>query len=283
MKTIWLVVLPFFLFVCKATAQSTPEAAFQEFATTEKPALFERHLPASLQESLDQLSPDQKEQVLDKFMVSRMVKKEGITVHATNDPRVFELSRQDHPSATLTLKNSFVDGTDALLLMEIKEDKSSQIVLVKLQLQDDDWRVEQFGPWDSRALESDELLQQILPARRNEARAVSILRMMNTALAKYARSFPNVGYAPTLTALSGAEGAQPSPEHAFILESLADPLVREGYTFQYTRISGSHYQITASPLKYGRSGARNFFTDETGVIRYTTEDRAATEQDDLQQ
>jgi len=283
MKKIWLVVLPLFLFVCPTMAQSSPEAAFQEFATTDKPALFERHLPASLQEALDQLSPGQKEQVLDKFMVSKMVKRDGITVHATSDPKVFELSRENRPSATLTLKNSFVDGTDALLLMEIKEDKSSQIILVKLQLQDDDWRVEQFGPWDSRALDSDELLQQILPARRNEAAAVSILRMINAALTKYARNFPYVGYAPTLTALCGAEGAQPSPEHAFILESLADPLVREGYTFHYSRISGSHYQITAAPMQFEKSGGKNFYTDETGAIRFTTEDRQATERDDLQQ
>lgn len=263
-----------------AAQSATPEAAFQEFAITDQPTVFEQHLPASLQQALDQLPADQKQQILDKFMVSKLVKKDGITVRPTEDPRVFELARENHPSATLTLKNSFVDGTDALLLMEIKDGKSSQIVLVRLQLEDADWRVEQFGPWDSRALESEELLQQILPARRNEAAAASLLRVMNNALEKYSHTYPYVGYPPSLRALSGAEGAQPSPGHAFILESLTERLIRDGYTFHYSRITGTHYQIMASPVEFGKSGGKNFFTDETGVIRFTSEDRPATERDD---
>jgi hypothetical protein len=132
-------------------------------------------------------------------------------------------------------------------------------------------------------LASDELLQEILPAKRNEAAAASLLRMLNTALTKYSRTYPYVGYAATLRALSGTEGVQPSPEHAFILESLTDPLVRDGYTFQYNRISGTHYQITASPLEFGKSGGKNFFSDETGAIHFTPEDRPATDRDDLLQ
>lgn len=282
MKKVWPFVVTVLAFIGNTMlAQSnTPEDAFQEFATTDQPVLFERHLPAALQQALDQLPAGQKQQILDKFMVSKLVKRGGITVRATEDPRVFELARENHPSAILTLKNSFVDGTDALLLMEIKDDKSFQVVLVRLQLEDDDWRVEQFGPWDSRALASDELLQEILPVKRNEAAAASLLGMMNNALEKYSRTYPYVGYAPSLRALSGAEGVRPSPDHAFILGSLSEPLIRDGYSFHYSRITGTHYQITASPVEFGKSGGKSFFTDETGIIRCTSEDRPATEADD---
>lgn len=280
MKKIWPILFMTLLFTWSALAQSTPEAAFQEFATTEKPAEFVRHLPVALQEAIDQLPPGEKQKIFDKFLIHNMLKHDGITVTATDDPRVFKLERENHPSTTLTLENSFVDGSDALLLMEIKDDKSSQTVLVLMHLQDDDWRVERFGPWDSQTLESDELLEQILPARRNEASALSLLHMLIAALAKYSRTYPDVGYAPTLTALSGAKGAPPSPEHSFILESLVDPLVRDGYRFQYSRSGPSHYQVTASPLEYGTTGGKNFFADETGVIRRTSEDRPATENDE---
>jgi hypothetical protein len=83
-----------------------------------------------------------------------------------------------------------------------------------------------------------------------------------------------------MTALSGAAGARPSPEHAFILETLTEPLVRDGYVFRYARTTGTRYQITASPVELGRSGGRNFFIDESVIIRATSEDRAATERDD---
>ena len=83
-----------------------------------------------------------------------------------------------------------------------------------------------------------------------------------------------------MTALSGAAGARPSPEHAFILESLTEPLARDGYVFRYARTTGTRYQITASPVELGRSGGRNFFIDESAIIRVTSDDRAATERDD---
>jgi len=82
-----------------------------------------------------------------------------------------------------------------------------------------------------------------------------------------------------MTGLSGAAGARPSPGHAFILESLTEPLVRDGYVFRYARTTGTRYQITASPVEFGRSGRRNFFIDESAIIRVTSEDRAAAETD----
>src|SRR6185437_10826154 len=43
---------------------------------------------------------------------------------------------------------------------------------------------------------------------------------------------------------------------------------------------GPEAQITASPVEFGRSGRRNFFIDESAIIRVTSEDRPATERDD---
>ena len=35
------------------------------------------------------------------------------------------------------------------------------------------------------------------------------------------------------------------------------------------------FGIVASPVEYGETGWANFYSDESGVIRYTTEDRPA--------
>lgn len=67
----------------------------------------------------------------------------------------------------------------------------------------------------------------------------------------------------------------------------ADPLVKDGYRFRYlrTRIgsgdpndSGS-YEITAEPVEFGSTGAKSYFMNEGGLLRVTTENRPATEDD----
>ena len=55
---------------------------------------------------------------------------------------------------------------------------------------------------------------------------------------------------------------------------------KDGYTFTVSTGTGNAtYTIDARPITYGETGTRSFFADETGVIRYTTEDRPATSED----
>lgn len=71
-------------------------------------------------------------------------------------------------------------------------------------------------------------------------------------------------------------------------ESRADEQ-RRGWQFNYTvtytlappEADGAvrRYTIVARPNRYGEDGTQNFFTDETEVIRFTTQDRPATAHD----
>jgi len=55
---------------------------------------------------------------------------------------------------------------------------------------------------------------------------------------------------------------------------------KDGYTFTVSTGTGNAtYTIDARPITYDETGTRSFFADETGVIRYTTEDRPATSED----
>lgn len=52
-----------------------------------------------------------------------------------------------------------------------------------------------------------------------------------------------------------------------------------GYSFRVVGSSNT-FAVNATPLAYGSSGTRSFFSDPTGgVIRYTSEDRRASAQD----
>jgi type IV pilus assembly protein PilA len=115
----------------------------------------------------------------------------------------------------------------------------------------------------------------------NEASAAESMRMINTAEAAYNAAFPNLGYSNTLTDLGGASPcAAVSTTAACLLDNLVAQsnaaAGKSGYYFTYTPTAGgaatvvSQYTIQGTPLTVGRTGLRQFFTDESYVIRYST-------------
>ncbi|MGA2300857.1 MAG: hypothetical protein ABSG77_09215 [Candidatus Acidiferrum sp.] len=116
--------------------------------------------------------------------------------------------------------------------------------------------------------------QGMLPrAEAEEQAAVGSVRTLNTALAMYHAAEPAKGYAATLKEL-GPEGK------GYIEKTLASG-TKSGYKFDYRPESvpaGTpvrHYTIVARPVQLLAAGEKSFFTDETGLIRFTNEDRAA--------
>jgi hypothetical protein len=120
---------------------------------------------------------------------------------------------------------------------------------------------------------------------RNEASAVGSLRSINTGEVTYASTYGK-SFSPTLTALGPpAQGIQRSADAADLIDSLLAGGQKSGYNFIYTpgprdaqgRIV--RYTVVARPATPGVSGQRSFFTDETGVLRATLDDRPATVSD----
>lgn len=95
------------------------------------------------------------------------------------------------------------------------------------------------------------------------------------------------GFSPTLAALGGPDNAPATPSAAGLLDNHVIPSGHvSGYTLTYT--SGPKdangkiqtYTISARPdAYYQRDGLPSYFTDQTGVIRMTKEDRPATVND----
>jgi type IV pilus assembly protein PilA len=114
----------------------------------------------------------------------------------------------------------------------------------------------------------------------NEASAAESMRMINTAEAAYNAAFPNLGYSSTLANLGGASPcAAVSPAAACLLDNLvanSTPAAgKSGYYFTYTPTAAgagtvvSQYTIQGTPIS-ANTGLRQFFTDESYVIRYST-------------
>jgi type IV pilus assembly protein PilA len=113
----------------------------------------------------------------------------------------------------------------------------------------------------------------------NEASAVSSLRTMNTADITYSSTYGN--YAPNLSDMGPSNGAVPSSTDADLLDIVLAPSggtttsSKSGYQFTYTNGAGT-YTITAAPVTLNQTGVRYFYTDPSGVIRYSVGSAASS-------
>ncbi len=96
-------------------------------------------------------------------------------------------------------------------------------------------------------------------AAANEASAISAIRNVVTSHITYSATVGAGKYATDLTALQTAK----------LIDSVLGSGTKDGYTF--TSSGGAiSFTINASPLTVGSTGTRYFFSDESGVIRYST-------------
>jgi type IV pilus assembly protein PilA len=111
----------------------------------------------------------------------------------------------------------------------------------------------------------------------NESSAVGSVRTINTGQVTYAASCPGVGFSATLAELNtGALCAGGTG----IIDNVLATGVKSGYTFTYTPVAANGlnttYTTVAVPQTVGTTGQRGFFSDQTGVIRYTLDGSAPT-------
>ena len=109
----------------------------------------------------------------------------------------------------------------------------------------------------------------------NEASAVGSLRSLNTACVTYSNLYG--GYPASLAALGGeGTGLAPTSTAAELIDSVLQGGTKSGYNFTFSPGTADaaqnmdYYIINANPVAQGTTGLRYFFTDQTGVVRYST-------------
>ena len=110
----------------------------------------------------------------------------------------------------------------------------------------------------------------------NEASAVGSLRTYNTAMVTYATKCQSQGYPSSLAQLGPGVSAADC-QHADLVDAqLGTNLpMKSGYRFFYSPTSFDasghvvNYVLAADPVNPGTTGTRHFFTDESGVIRFS--------------
>jgi len=118
----------------------------------------------------------------------------------------------------------------------------------------------------------------------NEAGAAGAMRTISTGEVGFQTAgfvdadSDGVGDYGTLAQLANPDGAGATPP---FIDSVLGGGNKHGYVFTMAVTAGSAttlpaYTCTATPASAGRTGYRNYFVDESGVIRYTADGSAAT-------
>jgi hypothetical protein len=261
-----------------------PVDALEEMATTDKFEDVMKHLPTKLDRFLNALPPEKRTRATELLLLRERMKREGITLQKNDDGSGWAILRGDERKGTIAVRSTLISGPDALIELEINEQRRSDSMLISMRLEEGEWRVERIGEWRSKALEPLDLYREVTDGYDHPA--ASLLNMLNIALLSYCAEYPEAGFPSDLATLSGQEGTQASREHAMLLDPsyVSTPIVKDGYEIRYTLLESGRecrgkYRITATPAEPRSADAKRFFTDQTGVVRVTTEPREANEKD----
>jgi type IV pilus assembly protein PilA len=104
----------------------------------------------------------------------------------------------------------------------------------------------------------------------NESSAVASVRTINTAQISYNSAYPSVGFASSLSNLSGTSCTPPSSTSACLIDTQLSSGTKSGYSFVLQNVTGTPagtYQIVASPITANQTGVRYFCSFEDAVVR----------------
>ena len=125
----------------------------------------------------------------------------------------------------------------------------------------------------------------------NEASAVGSIRTINTSAVTYASTW-GVQFPVSMAVMAGAPGGLAACGAALLIDPLLAGAVsaataKSGYFFTYVGATATPanaagctgfqtYTVVGVPANIGQTGQRGFFSDQSGVIRYTTDGTAPT-------
>jgi hypothetical protein len=291
MKSHWLLATLLFAVPLFAWQGTTPQAALEELATATKPESITRHLPEPVQKRIEVLPKLQKQLVLDQLLEMKNTQLGGCSVRPAHDSEGWEILDEEGKSkGKVKLANAFISGVDALLPLELELSGSTRDFIVTMHLEGDEWRIDDFGPWEKNDLGLAKLLHEPTEMEKNETAATETINTLTRALNRYASRFPRVGFPFNLRVLTTLESEKAYPEQQpFLDESFAEePLIKNGYIFQYllTSVGGyqgvwGSYEITAAPVEFGKTGSKSYLADPN--LHVTSQNRPATDDDPVPQ
>jgi type IV pilus assembly protein PilA len=267
------------------------DAAVDALMAKDLPALA-KHLPPELEKGLAGLPTKEQRELSEEMLPLRILGRQGIAVKRSDSPdgivvvEPTEPNERKIPSSIIKLDKRISDGSECLLRLSFRtgSDDSDQFQ-VWMKYVDSEWRIYELEEPGGRLIKLD--APDFLARRRhtdlnsNESSAVGSMRSYNTAAITYTSSYPDIGFPKTAEDLGASRyGTDVDEHHAGLVDNMLSnpPFEKNGYRFTF-KGEREKFTLIGRPIKFGVSGNRSFFSNESCVIRFTDEDREATEKD----
>lgn len=257
------------------------EAAFG-FLTASGFQAMERYLPDDLRAKLHDIEPE----VLDQWfaMLAQLALARGSNVSSV------EPLADPHPGLRLRFASSSwedfqvedekLTGTSAQLDLSMKYFRDgvevgdspfpSRLVLGMIE-EHGTWKVQRIVVTSPINLFDNTVIYNLGRSivARNQASAVGSIRWINIAELDFAERNPSIGFTCEIRRLMAGPLEQlPQEEVSGLRATVLQDGIRSGYRFAFGGCSpdGKTYQVSAEPIRPGRSGDHSYCSDQSGVI-----------------
>ena len=257
------------------TAQSGPGSALSTAlaaACSQNQAEFTRFLTVRNKESFSRMTPAARVALMKRFVLLDEPGKATISANPSGRPIV----RCETPGGTVEMQVGGAEIHDnvAFLPLELREttdstSASARQINMGLVREESDWKLLSLGvllldlpalevEWDESEIEA------------TEKDALESLKMIAEAIESYRSKYPHLP--ESLANLASPARGKPNAEAAGLLDADLAKGTKDGYTFRYVIAGASDigapakYELSATPLRYGRTGRRSFFRDANGVV-----------------
>jgi len=300
--------------VCADTPQmpQTARQALLEMIFSKTPGSFEKHLPEALRVVVKQASTGSAPSMLDTFaLVTSQMHARGQELQTFEGGSIL-LSVEDHVQHTkfevAILRDDLQADRDEIELgFHGYKDGQPQTAgvtprfTVGMKQEAGIWRLNEITVAVKVSLSDPEFLKTITSKMQlaaagaslaqvephswtgtpsnNEASGLASLRTLLTAEATYHTTYPNQGFACSLSDLGGIGGGNPpSPRQAMLIDPRLANGKKAGYVFALSSCQGtpaSKFILTAVPVE-ATVGMRTFCSDESGAVRFSTDGNPAS-------
>lgn len=258
-----------------AAAQSAPGSALSNAlaaACSQNQVEFTRFLTVRNRESFTRMTPAARVALMKRFVLLDEPGKATISANPSGRPIV----RCETPGATTEMQVGGADIHDnvAFLPLELRETTdsagaSARQVNMGLVREEGEWKLLSLGvllldlpalevEWDESEIEA------------TEKEALESLKTIASAVDSYRNKYAHLP--ESLAKLASPARGKPTPEAAGLLDSDLAKGSKNGYVFRYVIVGANDvgapakYELSATPLRYGRTGRRSFFRDSGGVV-----------------
>jgi len=257
------------------TAQSAPSNALSNAlaaACSQNQGEFTRFLTVRNKESFTRMTPPARVALMKRFVLLDEPGRATISANPSGRPIV----RCETPGGTVEMQVGGAEIHDnvAFLPLELRETTdsagaSARQVNMGLVREESEWKLLSLGvllldlpalevEWDESEIEA------------TEKDALESLKDVAVAVDSYRNKYLHLP--ESLANLASPARGKPSAEAAGLLDSDLAKGSKNGYVFRYVIVGANDvgapakYELSATPLRYGRTGRRSFFRDSNGVV-----------------